>query len=131
MAADTPFTLSGALALPPDTGQPQVSIPFSGSQNFKTKASGVFNLTGAGTQAVDFGTIPAAGIKALLVEVDPDASGSLAAIILAINGSATGKIEVTPGGFLAYFNPAPAAGITALDLEHTTANCVRVWLLGD
>ncbi len=125
----TPFTLSGSLALPPDTGQPIGQIPFSGSASFESKADLEFNITGAGTQVVPFGSVGAPGAKGILVEVDASSNG--APVQLRFNaGDADGQLEVAPGGFLAFFSPVPATGITALSIVSTTANRVRVRVLG-
>ena len=132
MGATASSTISGSLALPPDTGQPQSTIPFSVTQNFVAKASAILNLVGSGTETVSFGTIVAPGVKAMLIEVDADTSGSLAPVLVEINGGGpVGAIEISPGGFWAYGNPSPVAGIVSMDIVYTTANCVRVWLLGD
>lgn len=132
MAATASSTISGSLALPPDTGQPQCTIPFSVTQNFVGREASVLNLTGSGTKSVDFGTIASPGVKGMLIEVDPDSSGSLAPINVQINGAgAPGSVEIAPGGFWAYANPNPVSGIVSLDIAYTTAACVRIWLLGD
>lgn len=127
MAAVVPFTLSGSLSFPPDDGASNAPIAFSGAENFTQLAKGRFVMTGAGTQVVDFGTIIAPGVKAILVKVE--ASTTAAPVQLNIN-SGTDDIEVSPGGFIAYFSPVPVTGITALSIVSTTAVCVRVWLLG-
>ncbi len=126
--ASTPFTFDGKLTLPPDAGQPQTPLPFSGSAQFKSKAAVQLDLSGSGSQDVNFGTIPAAGAKAVLIEVEP--SSTAAPILVAVNGSASGKIEVSPGGFVAIFNPNPVDGIVELTVEYTSENTVRIWLLG-
>jgi hypothetical protein len=130
MAVSTPFTFSGSLTLPPDAGQPQTPLPFSGSANFKSKAEVQLDLVGSGSKIINFGTISAAGAKAILVEVEPDSTATKTPILLSINSSVTGKVEVSPGGFAAVFNPNPVAGIAAVTVEHTSDNCVRIWLLG-
>lgn len=125
----TPFTISGSLALPPDTGQPIGQIPFAGSSTFESKADFEFKLTGSGTQAVDFGSVGAPGAKGVLVEVDSDAAA--APVNLRFNGGgSSGQMEVSPGGFYAYFSPTPSAGLTSMDIVYTTACRVRVRVLG-
>jgi hypothetical protein len=126
-AAATPFTFSGSLDYPPDVGQPVAKRAFSGSDNFRSKGELNLDLVGAGTHTVGMGTIPAAGVKGILVEVD--ITQSAAAIQLRINGG-TEDWEVSPGGFMAYFSPTPVAGITAIDIVHTTDVCVRVRFVG-
>lgn len=120
----TAFSLSGTLDYPPDDGEPIVGRPFSQSGNFDSKSEADLVLTGAGTQSVGLGTVPA--VKALLIEVDPTAQ---APVNVRVN-SGTDDIEIAPGGFWAYSNPVPSAGITALDIVHTMDARVLVRLLG-
>lgn len=132
MAAETPFSISGNLTFPPDVGQPNVPIPFTGSGTFKSRPADVLNLTGSGTQSINFGSIPTVGAKAILIEVDADTTGAKAPVNLEINGGgAPTYVELSPGGMFMYFNPAPLAGVASIDIVHTTDNCVRVWILGD
>lgn len=129
MAATAPFTLSGTLSFPPDTGQPVVPLPFSASGNFTSKDESILNLTGSGTQSVPLGTIPSAGAKAIMIKMD--AGTGLSPIMVKVNGSATGVIEVAPGGFIVISNPVPVAGITQLDIVYASAATVRITVLGD
>jgi hypothetical protein len=125
----TPFTLSGTLSLPPDQGEPIVAIPFRGSGFFESKVDLELKLAGSGTRDVDLGTIGAPGAKALVIEVDPSATA--APVGVRINGAgAPGELEVSPGGFLVYSNPAPQAGVTGLTLVHATEVRVRIRVLG-
>lgn len=123
----TPFTISGSLNLPGDASLPADLIPLSASGSFSHQAEVVLKLTGAGTHSVGMGTLPAAGAKAVLIKVDADA---VAPVLVKINGSATGKVQLAAGGLLLVSNPTPVLGITALDIEYTAAACVRVWVLG-
>jgi hypothetical protein len=102
------------------------------SDNFESNATFVYKLTGAGTQAVDLGTIAPEGCKLLSIEVDADPSPAAAAVMVQFNGGgAAGQVEIAPGGFLTLGSPKPtAAGITALSLVYTTDLCVRVRVLG-
>jgi len=120
----TAFSIAGSLDYPPDDGQPIVKRPFSRSGNFNSKMEADLVLAGAGTQSVGFGTITQ--LKAALIEVDPT---SLAPVILHINGG-TDPIEIAPGGFWAYSNPAPATPITSMDVVYTMDARVQVRLLG-
>jgi hypothetical protein len=129
VAATAPYTLSGTLSFPPDTGQPVVPLPFSASGNFTSKEEALLNLSGSGTKSVDVGTIPGAGAKAIMIKVD--AGTGLSPIMVKVNGSATGVIEVSPGGFVVISNPNPVAGITQLDIVYASAATVRITLLGD
>lgn len=124
----TPFTITGSLNLPGDAGLPAEAIPVSATGSFLSEEKSVLNLTGAGTRAVDAGTLPANGAKAVLIKVA--AGTGVSPILLRINGSVTGKVEIAAGGVFLVSNPAPAAGITSIDIEHLTACTVRVWVLG-
>ncbi len=127
--ATTPFTLSGNLSYPPDTGEPNANRPFSGSGSFSSNVENVLQLVGAGTYVVGMGTVPAAGAKGLLVEVDP-ATTAVPIQVQYNTGTAAGAVEVSPGGFFAYFNPNPVAGITAISIVYTADVGVRVRVLG-
>ncbi len=129
MSATAPYTLSGSLSFPPDTGQPVVPLPFSASGNFTSKSEELLNLTGSGTKSVDVGTVPGAGAKAILIKMDP--GQGLSPIMVKVNGSSTGQIEVSPGGFVVISNPNPVAGITSLDIIYASAATVRITVLGD
>lgn len=125
----TNFLLSGALELPPDAGQPVAQVPFSGAGSFQSKAEVELNILGAGSTLVPFGTIGAPGAKAVLVEVDSNSSGD--PVNLRFNGAGVaGQLELAPGGILAFFNPTPVTGLTAMEIVSTTANRVRVRVLG-
>ena len=123
----TPYSISGALNYPADASLPADSIPLGASGSFDHEASAVLKLTGSGTQAVDLGTILAAGAKALLVKVD--AGTGVQPVLLTINGG-NQPLEVAAGGFLLVSNPVPGAGITAVSIAFTAACTVRVWALG-
>lgn len=129
MAATAPYSFSGALTLPVDVGQPNADRVFSGAGNFTSQEIGILNLSGSGSKSVDLGTIPGAGLKALLIKVD--AGQGLSPVNVKINGSSTGQIEISPGGFVVISNPNPVAGITQLDLVYTSAATVRITALGD
>lgn len=120
----TAFSLSGSFNFPADDGEPVAKRPFSQSGNFTAKSEQDLVLTGAGTQAVGFGTIT--GVSAALIEV---ASTSAAPINIRINGG-TDDIEIAPGGFLAYSNPVPATPITSMEVVYTSDARVLVRLLG-
>lgn len=124
----TPFAIVGSLNLPGDSGLPPDQIPVNFSSAFDSEASAVLNLTGAGTKAVSLGSIASPGIKGLLIKMDP--SSTAAPVLVQVNSSATGRLELAPGGFLLYGNPAPAAGVTDLDIVYTTPCVVRIWALG-
>lgn len=124
-----PFSFSGSLNFPPDTGQPTLSIAIATSGQFDSAEGGqILKLTGAGTEVVELGTVPAEGLKALLVKVD--AGASVLPVNLRFNGGgASGQVEVSPGGFFALGSPAPGTGITALSIVFASDVTVRVWAL--
>jgi len=74
------------------------------------------------------GTLPVAGAKMVLIKVDPGAA--VDPVVVRVNGSVTGGLELAAGGLLLVSNPAPAAGITALSIVYATTCIVRVWVLG-
>jgi len=123
----TPFTFSGSLYYPPDVGLAMAAQPFGLTGSFESKNEQELNITGAGTITVSFGTLGDPGAKGLLIEVDP--SGVNALIIVNINGG-TDNIEISPGGFMALGSPSPVDGITELDIVSTTANKVRIRIIG-
>jgi hypothetical protein len=125
----TPFTLSGTLQLPPDLGVPNTNIPFSTSSGFDSRSEAEYNFVGAGTKVVDFGTITSPGAKAILIEVDPNATAT--PVLVQFNGGgAPGQVEIAPGGFIAYANPVPLTGITSVSIVYSTNVRVRIRLLG-
>jgi hypothetical protein len=124
----TPFTLDAKLLLPPDVGLPPDPIALSVASQFDSEADFVFKLTGTGTKAVNLGSIASPGIKGLFIKVD--AGASVQPILVKINGSSTGGIEISAGGGLGFASPNPAAGITQLDITFASDVTVRVWALG-
>ena len=124
----TPFTVNGSLQIPPDPGQPVAPIPFALSGQFDAKVCMELNLVGGGTHVVCFGTIAAPGAKVILIEVDADPAA--APIHVQNNGGAAGQIEIAPGGFIIFGNPAPVAGSTTMSIVHTTNNKVHIRILG-
>jgi|SRR5688572_20052401 len=126
MAAE-PFTLTASLVLPPDTGQPNETLEYLFSGTFNSAAKHKLDLSGSATHVVGFGTIPAAGAKAIFLEYE-NLAPTNAVIQVTFNGG--DPIPVSPGGFIAYSNPTPAAGITAMTIAHTTSCTVRLAILG-
>jgi hypothetical protein len=122
-----PFTISGSLVFAPDSGQPQATQPFSTASTFESKTEQELNISGAGSQVISFGTLGSPGAKALLIEVDASSTG--APINVNVNGG-TDDLEISPGGFLALGSPAPVTGITSITIVSTTANKVRIRVLG-
>jgi hypothetical protein len=129
--ADTPFTLQGSLAYPPDEGEPDATLPFLFQGVFKNEIKFIYNVTGSGSVTVSFGTLTTLGAKVLVIEVDPDSSPAVAPVYVRINGGdALGKWEIAPGGFIAYGNPKPTTGLLSMVIEYTTTNKIRVRILG-
>lgn len=125
----TPFSTSGSLAYPPETGMQPVQLPFGGAGSFESKVEAEYNIPSAGTIDVDFGTLAAPGAKGFLLEVDANSTGL--PINVRFNGAgAAGQMEVSPGGHVSYFSPLPATGITAISIVSTSPNRVRVRVLG-
>lgn len=129
MATPIPFQLNGILTYPPDDGEPNADHPFSLSSSYDHSAVFKYELAGAGTKTVDFGTIDTTGAKAILVELAADAT---APVMVQVNGGgATGQLELSAGGIFAFASPSPTTnGILSLDLVHTAAATVRVRVLG-
>ena len=124
----TPFTLGGSLDLPGAPGLPAQPLPFGLTNQYDSKAEFEFNLpSGSGTQVVNFGSMPAAGAKAVLVQYESKAGAPV--VLLTVNGGDE-AIELSNGGFLAFGSPTPNDGVTSLSIAYTGAGRVRVWLLG-
>ncbi len=129
MASPIPFTLTGALSYPPDDGEPNADNPFALSSSFDSEARFKFELSGSGSQSVDFGSINTNGAKAILIELGPDAT---APVMVQINGGgASGQIELSAGGVWALGSPNPTTnGVLSMTLVYTAAATVRVRILG-
>ncbi len=124
----TPFALEGKLLLPGSPGLPQDPIPYALLAQYDSKAEFEYLLpASSGSKTVDFGTMPDAGCKAMLVVYEPNSSSPV--ILLTLNGGDE-PVELAAGGFLAFGSPVPAAGITSLAIAYTGPGRVRVWLLG-
>lgn len=126
--AAKPYTLSAAVTLPPDDGQPIATRDLIASGTFTHKVELELILDAAGTEVVPFGTIPSTGAKLVMVEY-PVTLPADAVINLLVNGGVVG-IPISPGGGAILSSPIPAgAGITALSIVHTTTGTVKVTLL--
>jgi hypothetical protein len=126
--APQPFSFTGTLQLAADQSLPQDPIPFNSSSQFVALQESVLNLVGTGSKSVDFGSIGAPGAKGVAIRYDSGQTG--AQPILATINAGSQALEVTPGGFLVWVNPTPAAGATSLSIAFTASCQVRVWLLG-
>jgi hypothetical protein len=125
----TPFTASGVLTYPPDTGEAAADRPASVQGQFDEKSCHELNLTGAGTHNVGFGTIDTDGAKAVMVEVDTTAS---APVMVQVNGGgAGGQWELSAGGYILMASPNPTTnGVLSMELVHTQDAKVWVRILG-
>ncbi len=125
-----PFSFTGTLAFPPDAGQPNVNVPLAFSSQFDSADPGqILKLTGAGTKTLDLSTVPAAGVKYLLIKLD-GGQGVVPVNVRFNGGGSSGQVEISPGGFVMIGSPAPTTGITAADVVYTSAATVRVWAFG-
>lgn len=123
--ADIPFSLSVSLDLPPDVGGEATPVTFAYSGTASSVVRYKLELTGSGTKALDFGTIPAEGAKLVLMTV---AEGDNPVLVY-VNGSATPE-EVTSDGVKVLLSPTPSTGITSLSVEYSADASVSVWVLG-
>lgn len=126
----TPFTFNGALALPGTPGLPFDQIPVLLQAAYDSKAEFEYAFpSSSGTQSVNFGLMPSAGAKLVLVVYDQLGLTPSPVIGVALNGSSPVH-EISPGGFLLLASPTPVAGITAMTISYTGVGKVRIWLLG-
>lgn len=111
-----------------------IALAVSAALTYEGASPGLrLRLTGAQTYVVDLAMIPSAGLRGLLVILDPlDADGSpvTAPITLTWTSNSVSKSqELSAGtapqvpGFFALASPDPTHGITALSIV-TTANAV-------
>lgn len=126
--AAKPYTMSAAVTLPPDDGQPVGSRDLVASGQFTHKSEQELNFTGSGSLTVSFGTIPSTGAKLALVEY-PVTTPTDPPVTVTINGADAG-IPISRGGGIILSSPDPSgAGITAMTIAHTGAGTVKVTLL--
>lgn len=124
----TAFTTEAKLNLPGTPGLPVDAILFAMQGQYGSKIEFEFDLPiTAGTQAVNFGTLPSTGVKAALIYYEPASGAPPVAIV--INGG-NQPIELSTGGFFLYASPSPSVGITSMSVTHTAAGKIRGWLLG-
>jgi hypothetical protein len=123
----TPFTISGELLLPVDPGQPNSPVPFGITDVFTSKADLELSYTGSATETVQLSTVASVGLKALLIELDAISGPTVDPVYIRFNGGdASSKMEISPGGFLAYGSPVPVAGIVSFTITHTTDCKIRL-----
>lgn len=120
---------AGTFQTPPYTGQPECPVPLNFTGQYTRKTVQRFELSGTGSDSVDLSNLPAEGAKLIVVQVDPDSSPAAQPVQFQINGG-TDNLELSPGSFLAYGNAKPVAGVTQLDLDHTSDVCLWVWAYG-
>jgi hypothetical protein len=115
-----PFTLQVLLSTTPAPGSALVADPALLGQSTSERGScDRYALTGSGSKALDFGAMPAAGAKLVLVYYE---SGTAVITV--------GSTEVSPGGVYLVYNPAPGTGLTSLTITHTADAVVRCRILG-
>lgn len=122
-AIQLPFSFQGTLSYTPYSGSQPVPLPLSFSGNFTSKSDDKYEIVGAQTKAIDFGTSGPAGCKVLVVIVEQGASP----VMLQIG---TEQIELKAGSSFMYFNPSPTAGLTGANLITTVDATVRCLVLG-
>lgn len=121
------FTLTG-----PAPATATIQITYNGQSSADR-----IEMTGAMTHTIDLAMMPAAGLKGLLVRLDPlDASGAAvtAPVTVTWTSNAVAKSQELStgdsGGFIAICSPSPTNGITALSITSTADCVVRVAALG-
>lgn len=127
-AAQIPVSVAATLQFPSDASLPPDQVPFNAAVNVvSAQPDMTLNVSGSGSVVVPFGTVGSPGAKLVAVRYDPQQGAS--PILLTINSSIT-PVELTPGGFLLYISPNPAAGITALSIAYTASCQIKVWIAG-
>ena len=122
-----PFAFQGSFQLAADPSLPVDGIPFNVNGQFVASAEGVANLSGTGTYAGPFGSVAGVGAKGLLIRYDTQPGA--ANVLVTINGGSQ-ALEISPGGFIVWFNPAPAAGALSVSIAYTASCQLRLWVLG-
>lgn len=121
-------TLSCSVTDPPAPNA-SVQVVFHGSTGEQR-----IELTGAQTYAIDLVMVPTAGLRGLRVVYEPlAADGTAASANITIRRTVNGVSRdepLSPGGWLAFADPAPTAGTTALSIISTADAVVRVLGLG-
>jgi hypothetical protein len=125
----TPFTVTTSLQMPVDSGQSSTTITKTVNGQFSGKEIGEFPLQGSGTFSVPLAMMGPAGLKVLLIAVDPSTDPTATPVVVKVNGQAQG-IEISPGGDIKVASPNPQKGIHAIDIDYTSSNTVKAWALG-
>ncbi len=114
--------------MPEGANLPAEPLPFALASQYTSRVEYELDLpVAAGTITLDFGTLPAAGAKAIMVLYDAQASA--APVEFSFNASAT-PLELSQGGFIILASPTPVAGVTSMSVDHTTTGHLRIWILG-
>jgi hypothetical protein len=127
-ASPQPVAFVGAFQLAADQSLPQDPIPFNFSGTYLALVADLLNVLVPGSVALPFGSIIAPGAKGFLIRYD--AQGAPAAPVLVTINGGTQPIEISPGGMLVYFNPAPVVGIVSVSIAFAAACQLRAWVLG-
>ena len=116
------------MELPGTPGLTAQSLEFPLDASYSSKSEFEYELpAGSGAQIVNFGSMPAAGAKLILVHYEPKTAAPPVGITL--NGG-NQPVELSTGGTLLLSSPAPVSGITSMSIAYPGAGRVRVWLLG-
>lgn len=118
-----PFSFTGTLTYTPYSGANPQNIGVNVSGNFSSKSDDKYELVGAVTKAIDFGSVGAAGAKAILVIYDQ----GLSPVTLQIGAE---NLELKAGSSFLYLNTNPTTGITAANLISTVDASLRAFVLG-
>lgn len=114
--------------MPEGANLPTEPLPFSIANQYDSRVEYELALpSSSGTKELDFGTLPSAGCKALLVIYD--AQTGAAPVNISFNESAT-PVELSAGGFIVFASPNPSTGITGMSVAYTTSGKLRIWILG-
>lgn len=124
-ASQLPFDFTGTLNYVPYPGAAKIPVPVNIAGQFSSKSDDKYEIVGAQTKSIDFGTCSSAGCKVLLIVYLAGTSP----IMVKVNGSLTEE-ELTPGGARLYVDPAPATGITSASITTTTDATVLAIVLG-
>lgn len=120
----TPYTLLAELEIGEPSGSPNQVVSVPGVSTYTAKSDQRLSFSGAGTDTVSLGTLPA-GAKALLVQYLTDGA-PVDTVLIRVNGEVAGGFSLSPGGFMF----CALTNITALAFVRTAACVIRVVALG-
>jgi hypothetical protein len=124
----TPFKGKASLELPGTPGLAPQVLEFLLDSQYASKAEYEYELpASSGSQSVNFGSMPSAGAKAVLIHYESRSGAP--PVLITVNGG-NQPVELSTGGSLFLGSPAPVNGVTSMSIAYTGAGRVRVWLLG-